>query len=67
MKPVVVVMVKATTPKGLNMKRSNERSEIIATGETCGSGSSSIPKGLNMKRSKCLCEIIALVKLSFRS
>jgi hypothetical protein len=27
---------KAPTPKGLNVKRSNERSEIIATGATCG-------------------------------
>jgi hypothetical protein len=35
-KPVVYGIFKASTLKGLNVKRSNERSEIIATGETCG-------------------------------
>jgi hypothetical protein len=43
------------------MKRSNERSEIIATGETCGKWAPNAPtlKGLNVKRSNSLREIIA--------
>jgi len=31
-----MVFFKASTLKGLNMKRSNSLREIIATGETCG-------------------------------
>jgi hypothetical protein len=34
---------KAPTLKGLNMKRSNERSEIIAPGETWGKGKKTQP------------------------
>jgi len=51
---------RAPTPKGLNVKRSNERSEIIAPGATWGrAGEGPTPKGLNVKRSNERSEIIA--------
>jgi ribosomal protein L30/L7E len=49
-----------STLKGLNLKRSNERSEIIAPGETRGMRKNgSTLKGLNLKRSNERSEIIA--------